>query len=1122
MAKLTHPQSGIRDNRERGTAGDFLREHLQAGSEASFVSAYFTINAYHKLRKKLRDISGLRFLFGEPRFVTDLGQKHGETKVFRLTEEGLELNSQLQQSSIARDCHEWIEQDNIEIRSIARSALLHGKMYHTQKDNGTHAMLGSSNFTVSGLGLQPGGGNVELNLVVDSDRDREDLRRWFDEWWQDDERTVDVKGQVLEELQRIYDNQSPRFVYYLTLFNLFRDYIDREKEDRSQLQDIRLPDTEIWKMLYDFQKDGAKWAINKLLDLNGCILADSVGLGKTFTALAVIKYFELKNERVLVLCPKKLRSNWTFYRGYYEHNPLVDDHFGYHVLSHTDLSRNQGEADGQDLAKLNWGGYDLIVIDESHNFRNNNYASEEGKRTRYERLMEDIIQAGVRTKVLLLSATPVNNTLSDLRNQISFIVGGDVSKSKDADREFDAALGIPSVAETTRNAQRNFTQWTKKPPQQRKVEDLLQELGGDFFKLLDGLTIARSRQQLIRGYTAEVERLGRFPTRAKPDSIHPDIDTKDKKLSFEAINDRIDALKLALYNPTGYLRGDLDAKILEGYTDRIFHGFTQQGREKILVTLMKSGFLKRLESSVASFRLTVKRTIEKIDALEAKLDGFEQHQAENPELDYSDISPDALDPDDDDDMVVGGKRRFHLGHINITKWRQDIGKDRERLHDLFEVAKAVDVARDAKLRELQKRIDKKLKQPSKDKDGRSNCKVLVFTAYADTAEYLYENLHDHIGQQGHHVAMVRGDGSNRSTLPGTTNYEEALSHFSPISRMNEEKPEKGTINVLIATDCISEGQNLQDCDLLINYDIHWNPVRIIQRFGRIDRIGSRNKTVHLVNFWPMQDLDRYLNLKPRVEERMALVDISATQSDNPLEVDQLVDMVQGELQFRSRQLKRLQKEILDLEDIDENSLNLSDFSLDEFRRELMQFLEDRRKEFETAPLGVYAVVPPTEENSMAQPGAIFCLRQRPEQDDPEPAQPDKTMTAINPLHPCYLVYVLDDGNVRLAFTQAKPALTLFRDLAVGHPEAIDSLYQLFDQKTSKGNDMSHYDGLITKVLQSIHRVFNRQALKALSGGRGAKLPAKAQSPGEDSTQYELVTWLAIMPAPTVKSSRSKK
>jgi len=346
----------------------------------------------------------------------------------------------------------------VEIRSIRQTGFLHGKAYHIQNGNASSAILGSSNFTVPGLGFRASGNNIELNLVVDSDRDRKDLFAWFDEVWVDDKLTKDVKDEVLRYLERLYANHPPEFIYYLTLFHIFRDELEGTEKFDDTLKRTTLLESQVWNMLFSFQKDGVKGAINKILEYNGCIIADSVGWGKTFEALAVIKYFELRNERVLVLCPKKLRHNWTVYKSNSRLNPLLDDGLAYDVLSHTDLSREGGMTGDLDLANLNWGNYGLIVIDEAHNFRNNAVGKEKDdgsrRRTRYERLMEDVIQSGVKTKVLLLSATPVNNQIADIRNQISLIARGDVARSEDPtfDVAFRQNLGVPSVRETTRQA----------------------------------------------------------------------------------------------------------------------------------------------------------------------------------------------------------------------------------------------------------------------------------------------------------------------------------------------------------------------------------------------------------------------------------------------------------------------------------------------------------------------------------------------------------------------------------------------------------------------------------------------------------------------------------------------
>lgn len=1099
----------IRDNRERGSVGeDFLRKHLRKGTEMAIVSAYFTIHAYEHLREHLETIEDLRFLFGEPSLV-GVVQGEQESKVFRLTDQGMSLNNQLEQSRLARECAAWIR-EKVQIRSMQQGGFLHGKMYHLKNDGASNALLGSANFTAAGLGYGKHDGNVELNLVVDSDQDRQDLLYWFNQWWEDERRTEDVKERVLQELGRLYDNQSPNFLYYLTLFHLFRDYAESDDSQQDQLEGVKLPDTQIWQKLYQFQKDGAKAAINKLLRINGCILADSVGLGKTFTALAVIKYFELRNERVLVLCPKKLHDNWSVYLGNDKRNLLLYDRFAYDLLAHTDLSRQSGRSEtGMDLANVNWGNYGLVVIDESHNFRNNNYAKEEGKQTRYEKLITEIISSGVRTKALLLSATPVNNELSDLRNQISLIAGGDVSKVLEADAAFsdsETSLGIRSIKDTTRIAQSRFTNWTKTDSGERTNNKLLEVIGSDFFHLLDGLTIARSRSHIKRAYAKEMDRLGRFPDRAKPLSIHSDIDSQGEYPPFEEVDSKIDQLKLALYSPTHYLQEDLEDEIRDAYDTKTHAGFTQAGRERILVCMMKTNFLKRLESSVHSFRETLRRTLEKTDRLLAKLDGFHAHQ-QTAEVDYSDIKPDALDMDDDE-MVVGTGRKFHLGHIDIPKWRESIKKDKRHLEHLLEQAKKVCSNRDAKRGYLQNFIQHKLLHPNTTRDARQNRKVLVFTAYADTATYLYECLEPELRGEAH-IALVSGGETNRSTL-GNKRFEDILTNFSPLSRereVQENLPQYEEIDVLIATDCISEGQNLQDCDTVVNYDIHWNPVRIIQRFGRIDRIGSQSKSVHLVNFWPVKDLDHYLKLKRRVEERMALVDLSGTQSDNLLEDKQLEDLVTRDLQFRNHQLRRLKEEILDLEDMDEGGVNLGDFSLEEFRRDLIQFLEANRQELESAPPGLYAVVPTDPDIPMAKSGAVFCLRRR--GNGTANPMPNKSNN-INPLGEYYLVYVHDDGEVRLAFTQPKQILDLLRRLTVGHRQALTDLCDIFDRATAHGEDLQHYDRLIKSALKSITRIYNKRAVDNLTKGRDGKLPRNFSRPTEDGEDYELVTWFVIL------------
>jgi SNF2 family DNA or RNA helicase len=1121
MTSLTN-DSGLRDNHTRGTVADFLKLKIQNGSTLSVVSAYFTIYAYDALKDYLDSIDHLDFLFGEPSYVDRLDPSKTEKKAFILDSDGLALSNRLQQKRVAKECADWIKQ-KVDIKTIKQSNLLHGKMYHVATNGVDNAILGSSNFTVRGLGLSDVGNNIELNLVVNDNRDRKELKHWFMEVWNDEKLVKDVKEDVLLDLRKLYSNQPPQFIYYLTLFHLFRDYLDGTRDIDDNIRRVALPETQIWRALFTFQKDGVKAAINKILDYNGCILADSVGLGKTYTALAVIKYFEQRNERVLVLCPKKLSRNWTIYRNPSSLNPFSDDKFRYDVLHHTDLSRESGNVNGLELDTLNWGAYDLVVIDESHNFRNNKLAvqrpgDKEERRSRYQRLMEDIISAGLKTKVLLLSATPVNNQLADLRNQISFIAGGDVARNDVADAAFAEKLSILSVRDTSRQAQTQFTNWAKRSPGQRKTRELIAAIGGDFFKLLDGLSIARSRSQIAAYYAGEMKELGGFPRRPAPKAIHSPIDLERRFLSFEQLDAEISALRLALYHPTSFIRDDIPVEVRAGYENKILGGFTQEGRERILIAMMKVNFLKRLESSVDSFRLTLQRTIEKIDQLEERIIAFERHLDANPDLDYDWLTPDQLeDPDfDEEDFTIGGRRRIHLGHLKLPEWLKAVRNDRTQLQFLLEKTQSITVKRDGKLAELKAFVEDKVRQPTTNRDGKINRKVLIFTAFADTARYLHENLDPWAREELKiHTGLVCGDGGNAASL-GRTDYDDILTNFSPIAKRRADQAshfsnQREEIDLLIATDCISEGQNLQDCDLLVNYDIHWNPVRIIQRFGRIDRIGSRNDSVHLVNFWPVADLDHYLGLKLRVEARMALADLAATQTDNLLDPGQLEDLIKEDLLFRDRQLKRLKDEILDLEDLDD-SVSLTDFSLDEFRMDLLRYLEANRAALEEAGEGLYAVVPPKSDLFVtAQPGAIFCLRHRAiSQKRTAASTTSADSTKLNPMAPFYLVYVHEDGTVRFSFAQPKETMLLLRDLAAGEPTVFEKLCDLFDQRTHDGADMSHYDGLLAKALASIEHTFQRRAAASLLSGRGALLPTRADAPTSSGDDFDLVTWLVIM------------
>lgn len=1108
-------KSSIIDNKNFGTVGDFLKEHITADSKVDVVSAYFTIYAYHYLKSQLSSIDSMRFLFGEPTFIKQVDDSDKAKRNFKIEfdrdeeELAIPLQTRLQQKHYAKECYQWLK-DKVEIRSMVKPNFLHGKMYHIHQSCGIQkAVAGSSNFTVNGLGFG-GAPNIELNTVIDSDRDREDLQKWFEMIWNDDSGIVeDVKDEVLKYISQLYAENSPEFIYYKTLFHIFENELNNPDEEKQTLNSQNLYDSEIWKALYEFQKVGVKGVINKILKHNGCILADSVGLGKTYEALAVIKYFEALNYRVLVLCPKKLSANWTVYQAKKNHilNPFQADRFDYSVMYHTDMGRITGrsEADGIPFENFNWAAYDLVVIDESHNFKGNplEHINEDGtvKMNRSAWLLKKIIRDGGTTKVLMLSATPVNNSLKDLRNQISLITRGD-------DTALFESCGIRDISNSLKVAQTHFTNWadSKKNPN-RKVKDLLERLDPSFFKLLDELTIARSRKQVTSVFGND--EIGQFPTRLKPISIYPEIDLMNRFPSYDQINEQILKYKLSLFNPSKYIKNDpIIRKKYEERSSVSIEAFTQADREFYLIGMMKTSFLKRLESSIKSFGISLDRTLHKIEELETKIKNFKNRQTKDSDVEYIDFEENDFDIEDEDwgELQVGKKLKFDLADLELDKWLRDLAKDKTALSDLYNNACAVTAERDEKLSELKKIILDKVQHPT----NGNNRKILLFTAFSDTANYLYDSIVDYCQSLGLNIALVSG--GNYKTTYGKADFEHILTNFSPISKHRADllhADKDGEIDVLVATDCISEGQNLQDCDTVVNYDIHWNPVRIIQRFGRIDRLGSTNTEIKLINFWPTADFDNYINLKSRVEARMALSDVVATGDDDLLNMDQTQELVGDELKFRSKQLKRLQTEILDIEEIDD-SVNLTDFSLEDFRTELLAYFNNNRSSLEHSPFGMYAIVPSPEhspnssrfndeEKGLIQPGTIYCLKLR------NPAvEGDK----INPIAPYFLVYIREDLTVRYNYVNIKQILEIYRAICKGEKNPYYDLCDMFNLETSNCDNMDKYGKQINKAVKELLQLYKKKSTSRLSVDRGAILqPIKSQPTQMES--FDLVTWLII-------------
>ncbi|KON87946.1 helicase [Sporosarcina globispora] len=1073
------------DNKRSGIVGDALKSYFKKDAKVAIMSSYFTIYAFEALKKELMKVDEVRFLFIDPTFTsekhtqgtTDI-DKSGREKRLSGSELEIKMRNELTQAKIAKECADWIS-TKVKMKSLT-SPLTQNRLFHIEnKDGSSVAIQGSSDFTSSGLGYTYSP-NLHMNSLIDEPILTKQYIQWFNDVWKNDAIIEEVKEEVLERIAAIYENHSPEFLYYITLYNIFSDYLEEFDEDAIVKSKTGFKDTTIWNKLYKFQKDGVLGAIDKLEKHNGCIIADSVGLGKTFEALAVIKYYELRNDRVLVLCPKKLGENWLIYTQNDKRNVLSTDRFNYDVLNHTDLSRTGGLSGDINLSTVNWSNYDLVVIDESHNFRNNQARND--RETRYSRLMNQIIKAGVKTKVLMLSATPVNNKMNDLKNQVAFITEG-------RDEALESA-GIESIEQTLRKAQLSFNKWLKLDDEERKSDTLLEMLNFDYFKLLDAVTIARSRKHIEKYYN--MSEIGKFPERLKPRNVHADIDEENEFPEIKEVNKLINRLNLSAYSPLKYVMPEKQEEYSRKYDMKVKGGsvFKQIDRERSLVHLMRVNLLKRMESSIHSFGMTVASLLTKIDDLLVKLDNIQQYSNANININEIDI-----DDDDVENMLIGSKVKVLLQDIDRIKWKQDLQDDREILEQLLIESAKVQAPRDAKLNKLKSMINHKLLQPI----NGENKKIIIFTAFADTASYLYKELSQWVSKKhGVNSALVTGSGGNQTTLKGVQkDLNSILTNFSPVSKERNKIDSKirEEIDILIATDCISEGQNLQDCDYLINYDIHWNPVRIIQRFGRIDRLGSKNDVIQLVNFWPNMDLDEYINLEARVSGRMVLLDISATGEENVIEYDEKKQM--NDLEYRKKQLKQLQEEVVDLEDIS-GGISITDLTLTDFKMDLLDYMDANKKKIETAPLGLHAVTSlQLAPSSDIESGVIFCIKQR------NAAAQVKETSA---LYPYYLVYMNMDGKVLLGHLKTKQILDLFRKVANGQADVFNELIHQFNHETEDMKDMSSYKYLLDMVVEFVLCIVEEQGMESLFNLGNSSLLHDTATTSDD---FELISFLVI-------------
>ena len=1049
-------------NNTTKTLRDDLAVEIKQGSRLSVAAACFSIYAFQELKKELQGIDELRFIFTSPTFTTEKAKKEKrEFYIPRLsrerslygTEFEVKLRNELTQKAIAKECAEWIRK-KVTFKSNVTNENMMGFINLDDKN-----YMPINGFTTVDLGCERG--NNAYNMVQKTEAPFStayiDL---FDNLWNDTSKLQEVTDEVIENITAAYNENSPDFIYFVTLYNIFSEFLEDVSEDHLPNEATGFKESKIWSMLYNFQKDAVLAIISKLEKFNGCILADSVGLGKTFTALAVIKYYENRNKSVLVLCPKKLTNNWNTYKDNYVNNPIASDRLRYDVLYHTDLNRTHGKSNGLDLDRLNWSNYDLVVIDESHNFRNGGKLSGEDneKENRYLKLLNKVIRKGVKTKVLMLSATPVNNRFNDLKNQLALAYEGNT------DLIDDKLNTTKSIDDIFKNAQRAFNTWSKWDPVDRTTENLLRMLDFDFFEVLDSVTIARSRKHIQKYY--DTSDIGTFPTRLKPISLRPPLTSLKKAINYNEIYEQLTQLSLSIYTPTHFILPSKMEKYAELYEDnKVNVGFTQANREQGIRRLTAINLMKRMESSVHSFNLTLKRIYSLIDSTIQSIDTYDKTSSVKLELtDISNIEEfDSEDQNGDELFTFGKKVKIEIGDMDYKSWRDSLAKDRDTLELLTLMVGDITPEYDSKLQELFRVIKNKLENPI----NQDNKKIIIFTAFADTAEYLFDNVSKYVKENfGLNTAMVSGSVEGRTTVPKLkSDLNTVLTCFSPISKdkhllMPNDKTE---IDFLIATDCISEGQNLQDCDYLINYDIHWNPVRIIQRFGRIDRIGSKNAFIQLVNFWPDVTLDEYIDLKAKVETRMKIVDMTATGDDNLLSDEEKTD-----LEYRKAQLKRLQEEVVDIEDMS-TGISIMDLGLNEFRMDLLEYIKNH-PDIDKAPFGLHSVAAASEETPA---GVIYVLKNR---------SNSVNIDNQNRLHPFYMVYISNDGEVICDHLSPKQMLDKMRFLCKGKTEPIPELYRQFNKETRDGRNMSEFSKLLGDAIASIIEVKEESDIDSFLGG----------------------------------------
>ncbi len=967
----------ITDDNEYYKLFDFIKSNSENGS-LDIVTGYFSINALSLMKDNVNDVEKFRLILGN--LIQDEAQLY---KVIDLLNGNTSISGTLSLSTAAQKAVEFLEQDKVAVKSI-QGNFCHAKTYiYTDKiKTKNYFIVGSSNLTDAGLGIKDSS-NIELNVAKhDYEYEFKNLKKWFQEHWEKvatdkielpDKTKVEVKQHIIELIKNFFKEYTPHDLYYKVLYELFKDDLLELSGDAEFKREIaHLEETVIFKTLFPYQQKGAISLIKMLQKFNGAILADAVGLGKTWTALAVMKYFELKGYTVMLLCPKKLSNNWQQYK-VGQQSRFEKDEIDFYIRYHTDLQVGRFDRyKDRTLHYFKTRPKLLIVIDESHNLRND-------KSSRYKFLVDELLVSNNKSrnvKVLQLSATPINNKLMDIRNQFKLMTKGQDNGFKETD------LQIDSLENIFKTVQKDFSEWAELD--NRKIADLIVKLPKKFEKLTDALIVARTRK-LIEEEFGEMN----FPKKEDPINEFVTPENIGILKSFDDILDAI-SINLTAYRPAEYIKNITPESVLED----------EKQRQKFLVKMMYILLMKRLESSWFSFKSTVENILNHhINALN-KVELFILSKVEDSIVDNlteeenEEIEETAAETaaDNDQPFTLGKKNPVPLSSItDIALFKKHLKADIEKLSILkdslvkyeadFNAGRAIDV----KLNKLIEHITKKQQQSE-------NKKVLVFTVFKDTAKFLYDELK----KRGiKNVAFVSGSVSESFDGYSGNKFEPILERFAPFTKLYNEKDwselyekanlsdnykeadkwivpydkwleliakyDKATlskiekpIDVLIATDCLSEGQNLQDCDTVINYDIHWNPVRLIQRMGRIDRIGSPNKTIRGINFWPGKNYEDYLRLKSRVENRMALMTLVGTELDDKMtpELQQIVAENPLLPKQAQKMLEQLQITWDDVEVSDE-TLGLNDLSLEQFRQELFEFFKKNEEFFKKIPNGVF-------------------------------------------------------------------------------------------------------------------------------------------------------------------------